>query len=487
MTKEQQYELATFRYNLIAPVVNQKEKMLPGAITGYFSTVAGRKHEIPGSKRTTVSVRSLERWKEAYEKHAYEGLLPKTGTEKGICAVSQSVLDHAILLRKEVPDRSIDQIIYIMEANGAVEKGILKRSTLSRHFQRLELQRSALSKLDADMKDGFKRFEAAGPMDLVQSDFKHAVYLPNPDKPGKYIRTKLCVILDDYSRYILHGEFYFDETMASLEDCLRKTVLKHGACSQFYCDNGSAFSSKHLANICARLGIRLSHTKPYQPEGRGKCEKFFRFIDSSFLSEIELLVKNGKLTTLSELNRHFNLWLEGYYHCRIHGGTGQAPKDRFKICSAARSYTPDEVNCIFLMAQSRKVDKTGCVSLQGIVYDCGPTLSGKTIEVRYNPADPSSIEAWLDGSFVCNAKEVAPKKNFNNFSGRHHTYVTDKKVARGQTPTANQSDHIQSAFMDAAQKTAYGHLLDDLPLQYAKKGPESTAISQAHQNGGEDS
>jgi len=476
MKNEKDYEKATFRFNLIAPVVNRTDKMSPGEITRYFSDVAKRDHVIPGSTRNTVSIRSLERWKEAYEKYAYEGLLPKTGTKKGICAVSQEVLDHAVALRKEVPARSVEQIIYIMETTGIVKEGELCDSTLSRHFRLLNLPRVPVP--GAGNSDvGHKRFEASEPMELVQSDFKHAAYLQDPNKPGKFIRTKLIVSLDDYSRYILHGEFYFDETLASMEDCLWKTVLKHSAPRQYYCDNGSAFSSKHLANICARLGTRLSHTKPRVPAGRGKVEKFFKFIDSSFLGEVNLLIKKGNITTLAELNRHFNLWLDGYYHCRIHKGTGEKPKDRFAKYVPGKVYTPDELMRIFLMSESRKVDKTGCISFQGIVYDCDPGLSGKTIEARYNPSDLSEIEIWFDDKFICNAKEVAPRENFNNYSSRHSTYLKAEKIAKKQTPTAKESSYIQSSFMDAAQKTAYSHLLDDLPLKYSDKNTGGVANS----------
>ena len=475
MKNEKKHEVATFRFNLIAPVVNRKDKMEAGEIKRYFSDTSKRELVIPCSNKTRVSMRSLERWKQAYVEHGYEGLLKKTGRKKGVTVVPKSVLEQAEDLRKEVPSRSVEQIIYIMESNGIVEEGQLSNSTLSRHFRDKGLQRSAI--LKPEEKVGFKRYEASEPMELVQSDFKHAVYLPNPKNPKKSIRTKLCVTLDDYSRQILHGEFYFDETLASLEDCFRKMILKYGACSQFYCDNGSAFSSKHLANVCARLGIRLSHTKPYEPEGRGKCEKFFQFIDDSFLPEIDLLIEKGKITTLVELNKHFNLWLEGYYHCRKHGGIKGRTKDRFAKYVPSKIYTPDELNRIFLMAENRKVDKTGCISFEGIVYDCDPGLSGRTIEIRYNPADLSEIEVWFDNEFICNAKEVAPKDNFNNYSSRHGTYRKTDRIAKIQTPTSGQSDYVQSSFMDAAQKTAYSHLLEDLPLKYAEEKQEGESTS----------
>ncbi|GAB6174331.1 hypothetical protein JCM15765_38090 [Paradesulfitobacterium aromaticivorans] len=79
----------------------------------------------------------------------------------------------------------------------------------------------------------------------------------------------LFAIIDDYSRLIVHGEFYWDEKLPRLEDALKKAILRHGVPEQFYCDNGSVFSSHHLVRICARLKIRLSHSRPYRPQGLG--------------------------------------------------------------------------------------------------------------------------------------------------------------------------------------------------------------------------
>ncbi len=53
----------------------------------------------------------------------------------------------------------------------------------------------------------------------------------------------LFAIVDDFSRAIVHGEFYWDEKLPRLEDALKKAILRHGVPAQFYCDNGSVFSS----------------------------------------------------------------------------------------------------------------------------------------------------------------------------------------------------------------------------------------------------
>ena len=46
----------------------------------------------------------------------------------------------------------------------------------------------------------------------------------------------LFAIIDDFSRAIVHGEFYWDEKLPRLEDALKKAILRHGVPSQFYCD-----------------------------------------------------------------------------------------------------------------------------------------------------------------------------------------------------------------------------------------------------------
>lgn len=70
-------------------------------------------------------------------------------------------------------------------------------------------------------------------------------------------------------------------------DCLRKALAKRGLPRKLYVDNGAAFRSHHLENITASLGIALIHSKPYQPEGGGKIERFFRTVRTQFLIRIE--------------------------------------------------------------------------------------------------------------------------------------------------------------------------------------------------------
>ncbi|MCC3358973.1 DDE-type integrase/transposase/recombinase [Bacillus sp. REN16] len=217
----------------------------------------------------------------------------------------------------------------ILELAKFVQPGELKESTLSKQLRRRGMTKKALEK---DNKDSFRRFEAEHRNACWQGDVQHTLYLPHPEKKGKRKMAYLVVFLDDYSRYVVHAQFYFEERVPRLEDCLKKAIMKHGIPSMIYVDNGAIYSSHHFARICGRLGTQLKHTKPYRPQGRGKQEKFFRFVDQSFVPEAYDLIEQEKIQTLADLNRFFMAWLEVAYHQKVHNSFKQRPIDRYQKC-----------------------------------------------------------------------------------------------------------------------------------------------------------
>ncbi|MBS4031461.1 MAG: hypothetical protein KGZ63_08580, partial [Clostridiales bacterium] len=90
-----------------------------------------------------------------------------------------------------------------------------------------------------EKKTGYRRFEAEDVHVIWQSDFQHTLYLPDPKNPKRNKKALLFAILDDYSRYIVQAQFYWDEKLPRLEDSLKKAILRHGLCERFYVDNAS--------------------------------------------------------------------------------------------------------------------------------------------------------------------------------------------------------------------------------------------------------
>lgn len=410
MNESLREQTAAFRYSLISGVVERKTPMLPGEVIAYFQEVASREYHIPGSNRTSISVRSLERYKHLYEKFGFEGLKPVKPTTRRCTGIDFRVLEEAMVLKKERPERSVQQIIFMLENTGTAKPGTVSESTLARQFRKAGLTRKEL------MKDGkaygYKRFEAHAPNIRWQSDFQHTLYLPDPKVLGKRKKAILFGILDDYTRYIVHAQFYWDEKMPRMEDSLKKAILKHSIPEQFYTDNGSAFSTLHLKRVCAKLGIRLSHSAPGRPVGRGKIERFFRFIDTSFKPEAYAAIENGELTTIEDLNTRLYDWLDGYYHVRIHGSTGQTPKERY-ITSEKKPHklTPMEIMEAFYWEETRKPDKTACIKVYGNIYEVDSELCMKTINIRYDPFDMDIIQVWYMGKRYGDAKPLELKTN----------------------------------------------------------------------------
>lgn len=393
-------EIAAFRFGLIAPIVQRQ--LQPGERYALLKEIAKQRYIIPGSEKNTVSVRSLERYLQAYERDGFEGLKPQIREKRGsLRNQDPEVLERAIELRKELPSRSVEQVIRILELEGKVSVGVLKPRTVSRYFQEMGWSKKDIYRA---VKKEFRHFEHDTPNDCWQADTQHTLYLPDPKNPEKRKKAYLIAIIDDHSRRIMHAEFFMEERYPRLERCVQKAVLRFGVPNLFFCDNGSVYSAKQFHIMCARMGTKLIHAKPYSPESKGKIEKFFQFVDSSFTGEANLLINQGKLTTLKQLNDYLRSWLEAYDN-RVHRSTKQTPKNRFEAKVEQTRHLPAEIlKEIFLWEEERSVRKTAIIELEGNRYDVDSSLRGKRIQIRYNPFDLSTIQVWKDNERFDDAK-----------------------------------------------------------------------------------
>jgi hypothetical protein len=229
---------------------------------------------------------------------------------------------------------------------------------------------------------------------LWQSDVKYGIYLPDPNNPKKKFRTYLLVILDDATRCVVHAEFYADQKLPILEDGLRKAILRYGAPKSIYVDNGKIFTSTWLQLACAKLNIRHLKARPYNPEAKGKVERFNKTVES-FLAELSL----QKVDTLEELNRLFSAWLSEGYNNKPHSALNEhTPAEVFSSDNAPLRFHSMEALCeAFLHEAERTVDKTGCLKLDGKLYDAGAEWRRKKVTVRFDPFRLEEIQLWHGG------------------------------------------------------------------------------------------
>jgi putative transposase len=211
----------------------------------------------------------------------------------------------------------------------------------------------------------------------------------------------MFAFIDDYSRAVVGHRFGYAEDTVRLAAALRPALASRGVPESIYVDNGSAFVDTWLLRACATLGIKLTHSTPGRPQGRGKIERFFRTVREQFLVEITGTPDTpGRhhVTDLLELNRLLGAWVETVYHPRTHSETGAAPLPRWMTGGPFPLPTPAALAEAFLWEERRSVTKTATVSLHGNTYEVDPTLVGRRVELVFDPFDLSQIEVRHHGA-----------------------------------------------------------------------------------------
>jgi transposase InsO family protein len=395
--EDKHIQIALFRYTLILPLLQGQYP--PRGKGRLRQQIATRHHDIPYSSRRTVSVPTLARWERHYRQLGFDGLKPRPRCDRDQPrTISLTTLDRAEALKREQPHRSARSIATILslDQTNPIPEACLAPRTLRRHLA----QRGATSAqlLSQQRPRPYRRFERSHFGDLWQGDAMDGPYLPDPANPDQQRQTFLFAFLDDHSRLVPHAQFYWNEQLPRMEDCFKRALLRYGRPLAVYVDQGKVYTSKHFDTICATLGIQRILGTPYYPEGRGKIERFFQFVQSDFLPELP----RSSVATLPQLNESLLAWIEVVYHRKLHSETGQAPLERFRQDStpATRPLDPEELRAAFLHRDHRKVTKTATFSFRGNRYRVAAFLRRQTVQLRYDPFDLTRLEVWFQNTFL---------------------------------------------------------------------------------------
>ena len=392
-------EIATFRFGIISEFVTgvrldygEKERLINEKVK--------RTYAIPYSKRNSISKSIIRKWINQYKKAGYrlEGLFPKTRSDKG----NYRKLDPSIRLaikemKQEYPKLTVPTIIKKLKH----KKTIKFNENISLSLIYSFLKKENLHKINEQAKD--KRiFEANAPNEIWQSDVMHG---PMARLNGINRKTYLIAILDDYSRLIIHAEFYPNERLDNLKDCLKKSLEKRGLPQKFYIDNGSCFRALNLDQIAALLGIAITHSRPYTPQGRGKIERWFKTVRDSFLP-----LHTEQTYSLNELNEALDNWVSEYNN-HTHGSTKQTPYKRYKMNLECVRPAPKDLMDYFRMIAFRHVRKDRTFKLNGVFYEAPVGLIDRKIEIRYHKENPEKVEIFFNNQSFGIAEIADPHIN----------------------------------------------------------------------------
>ncbi len=390
--KNWQEEEALKRFQMISPLLD--ESLDDGKRSQLRDEIA---------ERNGISKRSIYRYEKYFRENSFQGLKPMNREKRRSQALPENfeeIVAEAIQLKKEVPRRSVRQIIKILELEGWAMPGVLKQSTMQRYLYNAGFGVKQMKRYAEKRESSSRRFCRPHRMELIQGDIKYGPTIRLSD--GSYVKTYLSSLIDDHSRYILQSEFYDNMRQEIVEDTFHKAIIKHGRFDCTYLDNGTQYTTNQLETACARLGIRVLHAKPRACESKGKIERFHQKVDS-FIEEVRI----AHVHSLEELNRKWKYFLEQEYQKESHEGIAEYYRSNGAIVPSG-GITPEQewmrdtrglvfldvtvVSEAFLHRETRRLDNAGCFSFQDTRYEASTALANAEVEIAYDPLNTEVLK-----------------------------------------------------------------------------------------------
>jgi transposase InsO family protein len=297
----------------------------------------------PDGNGDYYAVRTLEDWWYAYQKNGFNALVPTPRSDQG----KSRVLDGATaawVLEQVTQNPTVPlKVLYAHWRQS--QRPLPSISVLYRYLRRQGMDRKSLR--SGRLESGpTKAFEAPHVNDLWMVDFSPG---PTLSVNGKAFSPHLCVLVDDHSRLIPFAAYYPQANTEAFHHAFKEAILRRGLPRKLYTDQGKPFVNAHSHLVCAQLGVRLLHCKPYHSWSKGKCERLIQTIQQGF--ETTLRLAGNAAHSLEELNTKLSAWIQTVYHQRPHSSTGQSPEYRYQ--QAAQSLRQwderDEIEPLFVL------------------------------------------------------------------------------------------------------------------------------------------
>ena len=396
---------AVFRYGLISEATRP---LSDAVVSQTLSRIGARQHQLPDGSLRRFSVSTLRNWLREYLSGGLDALLPKARSDKG---TFRSIDDDTaeIIARHRVQHRRLSVKLFhkILHEDEVLPDG----KTICEATLRRFLKVRGLAKPMRGPGKARAKYEMPHPNDLWVSDFMHGPRVRTERGKRKAI---LCVILDDHSRVVVGARWAFSEETADLLHTFRDAIATYGVGKRFYCDNGPAFISRHLAEACGRIGCALLHSEPFDSPSRGKVERFNRTVRQRCLP----LLEDQDLVSLDTLQEHFDHWLREDYHLRRHGGINMKPLDRFLAGAEEtliRRLSPQEIDHAFMGRITRVVRNDATVKVDSVFYEVPPDYIGARVDLRFPVGRPDELILYQDDHPVAPVQPVDAVDN-----GRFH-------------------------------------------------------------------
>jgi len=343
----------------------------------------------PDAQGRYFATRTLEDHWYTYKKGGFAALQPKARNDQGGFRKLPASLGAWILAQVKEHSSIPLKVLYTDWRQQDTQKlpsiATIYRFLRSQGYDAASLRRGRLQ------SGPTKAFEAPHVNDLWMVDFSPGPILSVHSKP---LSVHLCVIIDDHSRLIPFAAYYPNANTHAFHDALKQSVQRRGVPDKLYTDQGGPFVCQHTAIVCANLGIRLLHAKPYSAWSKGKVERCIYTIQQGF--ESLLALPGHRPDSLEDLNRKLTRWIQETYHQRVHSSTGLSPQARFAQAASNLRALPAgmDLDALFFTRVKRTVRKDGTVRIEGKLYEVDLSLRALKIELRFDPFTFNRIEVY---------------------------------------------------------------------------------------------
>jgi transposase InsO family protein len=366
--------IALKRFSLISPVINkQVENHM-----AYYVEATNEPVDMPYYGIKKYSPKTLESWYCDYMRGGIDALKPSSRGDKGNFRRIDSELSKLILeLKAKYPKAPATVIYEMLVKEQIINARDVSESTVYRFLKNKSAEKDIFKDDDVEMR----RFSHMYPGELWQTDVMYGPYIKRGKKSEQ---TFLFAFIDDATRLITHGEFYFAQNYDVLRNAFKEAVLKRGIPRLIYTDNGKIYRSQQFEWLCASIGCTLIHSRPFVPNSRGKIERFFNTVRTRFLSNLDI----SEIKSIEELNGRFFKWLNEDYQKKPHSGlNGLSPLDAF-MSNISKVNLPDDLSNLkekFYIRVKRKVSHDATFSIDNMLYETDSNLCNSSIEIRYEP------------------------------------------------------------------------------------------------------
>lgn len=388
--KDHNERIAIFRAQMVGALVCRD--LQRGELGPLLHELSQQRVRPPGSEVTrTFAVPTLKRWYQRYRKQGIDGLRLISRKRGYGCNLPDDKRQLILEIRRQHPHVSVTVLLRTLIAQGQLAPNDVSPGTVRRLLYAHGLDRQTLRQQSGD-KNRRARWEAESPGVLWHAD---VCYGPALRSDGRNVPLRIHAILDDASRYVVAIQACDNERELEMLMLLVKALRCAGAPKVLYLDNGSTYSGDALAAVCASLGITLCHAQPYDPQARGKMERFWRTLREGCLDHI------GHAGSLHDVQVRLLAFLDAYYHRAPHAGLlGESPEGRWQTKTHAAGTTEllgEKRLCAALTVRGRRrIKRDGTLMVGGVVWEAEQGfLAGRNVTVARTLLEPKQAP-WVE-------------------------------------------------------------------------------------------